>query len=147
MANPRPTSPLPGGSGLQRADLPIAPHLQIWRWTVTMATSILQRATGIAMYGGTILLSLWLASAAWSDGAYNAVQGFMGSWFGMLILFGYTWAISFHMLNGIKYLAADSGAGLEKAAMNRNAWLVFIGSAVLTVLIWAGVFLTKGAGS
>ncbi len=33
-------------------DRPLSPHLQIWRWHVTMLASIAHRASGIAMYVG-----------------------------------------------------------------------------------------------
>ncbi len=109
-----------------------------------MAASILQRATGIALYGGTLLLTLWLASAAWSEAAFGIMHGVMGSFFGVLILVAYSWALSFHLLNGIKFLFADAGLGFDKTDITRNAWAVFIGSGLLTALIWIGVALSKG---
>lgn len=109
-----------------------------------MATSILQRATGIAMYAGTVLLAIWLGAAALGPNTYASVMEIYSSLFGKIILFGYTWAIMFHMLNGIKYLFADAGKGFEKSAMNRNAWMVTIGSILLTAIIW-GVALATGA--
>ena len=42
---------------------PTSPHLQIYRWTVTMTMSILHRMTGIANYAGMALLAIWLGSA------------------------------------------------------------------------------------
>lgn len=129
----------PGG-----ADHPLSPHLQIWRWTITMATSILQRATGIALYAGSALLVLWLFSAAVSDGFYKAVTGFLGSPFGLFILVGFTWAQMFHMCNGIKYLIWDSGSLLELKTAKTVAWTVLLSSFALTALIWAVALAVKG---
>lgn len=129
---PRPTAPAD-----PFATHPMSPHLQIWKWSVTMATSILQRATGIALYAGSILLVLWLLSAAVSDGFYNGVTGFLGSPLGILILVGYTWAQMFHMTNGIKYLIWDSGKLIDKPVAKKAAWTVVIVSFLLTALIWA----------
>ena len=123
---------------------PLSPHLQIWRWTITMATSILQRATGIAMYAGSILLTLWLASAALGDSVYASMQGFMGSWFGQLILFGYSWAIFFHLLNGLRYLFWDAGIGFEKATATKTGWGAVLVSLALTALIWGNLVLSGG---
>ena len=109
-----------------------------------MATSIFHRATGAALYAGTILLTAWLASAALGENAYNAVQGIYGSVFGKIVLAGYSWAICFHLLNGIKYLFADNGIGLQKEAMTRIAWIVLVGSFVLTAIIWV-IALNGGA--
>ena len=43
---------------------PLSPHLQIYRWSWTMAMSIAHRDTGSALYGGTLLIALWLIAAA-----------------------------------------------------------------------------------
>ena len=37
--------------------------MQTYRWTLTMALSIVHRATGIALYFGTLLLAWWLIAA------------------------------------------------------------------------------------
>lgn len=46
-----------------RIERPLSPHLQIYRRTLTMALSIIHRATGIALYFGTLLLVWWLIAA------------------------------------------------------------------------------------
>jgi succinate dehydrogenase / fumarate reductase cytochrome b subunit len=47
-----------------RIERPLSPHMQVYRWTLTMALSIVHRATGIALYFGTLLLVWWLIAAA-----------------------------------------------------------------------------------
>ena len=47
-----------------KANRPLSPHLQIYHWHLTMAMSIAHRATGIALYAGTLLLTWWLYQAA-----------------------------------------------------------------------------------
>src|SRR5437868_2771080 len=47
-----------------QAARPLSPHLQIYRWTWTMTMSIVHRATGCALYGGTLLIAAWLIAAA-----------------------------------------------------------------------------------
>jgi CubicO group peptidase (beta-lactamase class C family) len=47
-----------------RAERPLSPHLQIYRPMLTMVLSIVHRITGGALYLGTILLAVWLISAA-----------------------------------------------------------------------------------
>ena len=49
---------------------PLSPHIQIYRWTLTMFLSILHRATGIALYAGTLLLVWWLMAAATGPEAF-----------------------------------------------------------------------------
>src|SRR5258708_31875479 len=120
-----------------KANRPLSPHIFIYRWPVTMRMSSLHGITGSALYVGTALLAWWLMSAATSEHAFGIANGFLGSWLGILILFGYTWSILHHMLGGIRNLIWDFGVGLGKEVRNALAWGTLIGSAALTVLIWA----------
>src|SRR3954454_14334341 len=81
-----------------RIERPLSPHLQVYRWTLTMVLSIVHRATGIALYFGTLLLAWWLIAAASGPNAYSHVQSFPGCFFGRLIVFGFTWALMHHTL-------------------------------------------------
>ena len=96
-----------------RIERPLSPHLQTYRWTLTMALSIVHRATGMALYFGTLLLAWWLIAAASGPGAYANVQAFTGSFIGRLILFGYTWALMHHLLCGLRHLVWDLGYGFK----------------------------------
>jgi succinate dehydrogenase / fumarate reductase, cytochrome b subunit len=120
-----------------KANRPLSPHIFIYRWPVTMVVSILHRITGGALYVGMALLAWWLIAAATSERAFAIANGFLGSWLGLLILFGYSWALLHHMLGGIRHLVWDFGVGLERQARNALAWGNIIGSAALTVLVWA----------
>jgi succinate dehydrogenase / fumarate reductase cytochrome b subunit len=120
-----------------KANRPLSPHIFIYRWPVTMVVSILHRITGGALYVGTALLAWWLIAAATGERAFAIANGFLGSWFGLLILFGYSWAILHHMLGGIRNLVWDFGLGLDRQSRNALAWANIIGSAGLTVLLWA----------
>ena len=124
------------------APRPLSPHLQIYRWSWTMTMSIFHRVTGVGLYLGISLLAIWLVALASGPGAFDAVQGFFGSWFGMLILFGYTWTLMHHMLGGVRHLIWDFGHGMEPAQRVWMARLTLIGSVALTLLLWiAGVLL------
>ena len=43
---------------------PLSPHLTIYRWPVTMMTSITHRATGMALAVGAIILAWWLVAVS-----------------------------------------------------------------------------------
>ena len=43
---------------------PLSPHLQVWRWHVTMAASILNRMTGGALSVGAVVVFAWLMALA-----------------------------------------------------------------------------------
>lgn len=124
---------------------PLSPHLQIWRFTITMATSITQRAAGAAAYGGVVLLTLWLISLAAAPELFVALSGFVKSPIGIIIIAGFVWSLSFHMLNGLRYLYWDSGRGFALKTAKMTAWLVYIASFILAGLIlWAG-YLAGGS--
>lgn len=115
---------------------PLSPHLQIYRWTWTMAMSIFHRATGCALYAGTVLVAVWLLAMAAGPDAYGRVGWFFGSPIGLMILFGYTWALMHHMLGGVRHLVWDTGVGFEPGTRMMMARMTLILSPVLTVLIW-----------
>ena len=95
----------------QSPSRPLSPHIQIYRWTLTMMLSILHRATGVALYAGTALLAWWLL-ACYGPEAYALVRDISALvWaFG---LFGYSWALFHHMFGGIRHFIWDTGRGFD----------------------------------
>lgn len=123
---------------------PLSPFLT-YRWTLTMALSIVHRATGIALYVGTLLMAWWLIATASGPAAYANIQGFTSSWIGRLILLGYTWALIHHMLGGIRHFIWDLGYGFGP---NEREWLAratLIGSIALTIIVWVIAYAAGGA--
>ena len=119
-----------------RAARPLSPHLQIYRWTWTMAMSVFHRVTGLALYGGTFLVAVWLVALASGPRAYDGVAWFFGSIVGRAILFLYTWTLMHHMLGGIRHFVWDFGKGMDGASRMTLARATLIGSVALTVVIW-----------
>ncbi len=126
-----------------RAPRPMSPHLQIYRWTWTMAMSVFHRLTGIALYAGTFLVAVWLVSLASGPRAYEGVAWFFGSWFGRLVLFFYTWTLMHHMLGGLRHFVWDFAKGMDGASRMTLARATLIGSVALTVLIWLVALLAR----
>ena len=119
---------------------PLSPHLQIYRWQLTSVLSILHRFSGIALTVGTILLVWWLVAAANGPDAFESAQWFLGSWLGLLLLFGWSVALFYHLCNGIRHLWWDTGRGLDLRGVYASGWAVLIATAVLTILAWiAGI--------
>ena len=127
----------------RHAPRPLSPHLQIYRVTWTMAMSVFHRGTGVALYAGTALVAIWLLATASGPAAYDRVSWLFGSPIGLLVLFGYTWALTHHMLGGIRHLAWDTGVGFEPGTRMMMARMTLIGSVVLTVLIWLVAYLVR----
>ena len=120
---------------------PLAPHLQIYRWQLTSVLSILHRFTGVALTAGTILLVWWLVAAASGPDSFDSVQGFVGSPIGLLLLFGWSVALFYHLCNGLRHLWWDTGHALDRPAVYAGGWAVLAGTAALTVIAW-GVAMT-----
>lgn len=125
------------------APRPLSPHLQIYRWSWTMAMSIFHRATGSALYLGTALLAIWLVAMASGPEAFESVQWFFGSIVGQIVLFGYTWVLLHHMLGGVRHLIWDFGYGMEPTERINLARFTLVGSVVLTLLIWAAALILR----
>ena len=122
------------------ADRPLSPHLQIYRWQLTSVLSILHRAAGLVLSAGTILLVWWLVAAASGPEAYEGVQDFLGSWIGLLLLFGWTVSLFYHLCNGVRHLVWDTGHALDLKSTYLGGWIVVGATATLTLVAWiAGI--------
>lgn len=127
-----------------RIDRPLSPHLQTYRWTLTMALSIAHRVTGVALYTGTLLLAWWLIAAASGPAAYSYVLAFTSSFLGKLIVFGFTWALFHHALSGVRHLVWDLGYGFGPAEREWLTWAALIGGIALTVIVWVAAYAMGG---
>lgn len=123
---------------------PLSPHIQIYRWTLTMMLSILHRATGLALYAGTALLAWWLLAAASGPEAYSQVQAVSAAWYGRLVLFGYTWALFHHMFGGIRHFIWDTGRGFDLKHVEILARITAFVPPLLTLGVWVAAYAYLG---
>jgi succinate dehydrogenase / fumarate reductase, cytochrome b subunit len=119
------------------AERPLSPHLQIYKPQLTSMLSISHRLTGMALGVGTLFLVWWLVAAASGDAAFATAQAFFGSWFGLLLLFGWTYSFFFHLCNGVRHLMWDTGYGLDLRTAYLTGWAVLAASGVLTLAAFA----------
>ena len=116
---------------------PLSPHLGIWRWGPGMTVSILHRITGGALtVAGLAVLTWWLMALASGNDAYGDFSAIAGTWVGLVVLIGLTWAFFQHLLSGIRHLVMDTGANFELGPNKTFALLTIIGSVVLTAALW-----------
>lgn len=120
---------------------PLSPHLQIYRWTLTMAMSILHRATGVALAVGTLMVIWMLLAAASGEAAFAQFQSFNSSLIGQFMLFGWTVSLFYHMGNGVRHLFWDFGVGFEIPTAYRSGYAVLAFTALLTGIVWLPVIL------
>lgn len=126
---------------MQQADRPLSPHLQIYRWYLTMAMSIAHRASGIALALGLLLFTWWLTALARGPEGFAVVRAAIDNPLGGLVLFGYTLAIFYHMANGVRHLVWDLGIGLEKETAERSGQFVLAAAGLATLLLWLVLLL------
>jgi len=123
---------------------PMSPHMQVWRWHVTMAGSILHRATGCANYVGAILAVVWLASAASGYEAYNLFATLAATPLGQLVWFGFTVSVCYHTLNGVRHFVWDIGHGFTPKLASLTGWIVIGLALVMAVAVWVLAGLVPG---
>ena len=125
---------------------PLSPHLQIYRLPLTALLSISHRITGLLLALGALLLIYVLAAAAAGPESYQTAQAFVVSWFGQLLLFLFTFALYFHLCNGIRHLVWDVGYGFDKETVDVTSYVVLGVTIVLTLTTW-GVALGSQGGA
>jgi succinate dehydrogenase / fumarate reductase, cytochrome b subunit len=120
----------------QPAHRPLSPHLGIYRFTLTMAMSIVHRITGVGLYIGVLLLAWFLIAASMDASAFATFSWFIQSIIGRIVLFGFTWALFHHMLGGVRHFLWDAGYGLDHPEREQLAQATAIGGLVLTIIVW-----------
>lgn len=115
---------------------PLSPHLQVYKPQLTSMLSILHRSTGVFLALGTPLLVIWLYAVASGPEGYASMQSCLGHWFGQLLLLGWTYALFFHLCNGIRHLFWDVGQGLELETLYTSGKIVMVLSVALTGATW-----------
>ncbi len=124
----------------------MSPHLQVWRWHVTMLTSILHRVTGVGLYLGGLIVAAWAVALASGPEAYETFMGLMGSPLGLLVMFGMSASVFYHLANGVRHLVWDFGHALDVKSANASAYIVFGFTIAATVAVWAIAFMAGAVG-
>jgi succinate dehydrogenase / fumarate reductase cytochrome b subunit len=115
---------------------PLSPHLSVYRMSrYTLATSILNRFTGLALSCGLLLLVYWVMAVASGAQAFARAAAILASLPAKLIYLALIGAFSYHLLAGIRHLVWDTGHALERAQSRASAYIVVILSVLLAVLI------------
>lgn len=120
-------------------DRPLSPHLQVYRPQLTSVLSISHRITGVLLSLGMALAVLWTLAVASGPGAYQSLMQFLASVPGLVLLVVWTFALFFHLLNGIRHLIWDAGWLLDLRGAYASGWVVVIVSLILTIAVWGGL--------
>lgn len=109
-----------------------------------MVTSIVHRATGMVLVVGLLAMVWGLLALAAGAERWDAFAACVGSPLGKVVLFGFSWALAYHLINGIRHLVQDAGHGYAIPDFVRSSWISIIGSVVLVVVAWGIVLMRWG---
>jgi succinate dehydrogenase / fumarate reductase cytochrome b subunit len=108
----------------------------------TLATSIANRFTGLALSVGLLLLVYWLTAVAGGAHSYARATRVLALPLAKLLYAALIVAFSYHLVAGLRHLVWDTGHGLERAQSQRSAWLVVAVSLLLMLVIAWRAWLT-----
>jgi succinate dehydrogenase / fumarate reductase cytochrome b subunit len=120
---------------------PLSPHLSVYKFKYTLATSILNRAAGIVLSLGLPVLVYWLMAAASGARGYARASAVLSLGIFKLVYLGLLVAFSYHLVAGIRHLIWDTGRGLEREQAKRSAWIVAAVSILLFLVFGYFAFL------
>ena len=120
----------------------MSPHLQVWRWHVTMLTSILHRVTGVGLYIGALIAAGWAVALAAGPEDYARYKGLLGSPLGKLVMLGLTLSVFYHLANGVRHLTWDTGEGLDVKTATATGAAAIAFAVAATVAVWVIAAMT-----
>lgn len=115
---------------------PLSPHLQVYRWQITMMLSIAHRMTGVVSTIGLLVLSIWLVALSMGEQVYQTIQLWLQHPIAQLFLFAFSYALIYHLSNGIRHLIWDTGHCLTNESVTRTGIIMIVFSFSLTAIIW-----------
>ncbi|HCS22673.1 MAG TPA: succinate dehydrogenase, cytochrome b556 subunit [Rhodospirillaceae bacterium] len=121
---------------MQNNSRPLSPHLQIYRWQLTMFLSILHRVTGFGLAVGALLAVWWLMAALGGAKSFDHFHDFTHSLIGQLMLAGWLFSLVFHFLNGLRHLVWDTGRWLTLKGAYASGYAVLFGAIAITAALW-----------
>ncbi|WP_226689322.1 succinate dehydrogenase, cytochrome b556 subunit [Ruegeria arenilitoris] len=119
---------------VNRGNRPLSPHIMIYRPQMTSLSSIMVRLSGLGAFAVAILIVWWLLAASTSESAFLAIDGFLRSWFGDILLTLATWALWYHTLGRLRHVFWDFGYCLDVEVSEKLGLGMFVGATILTII-------------
>ncbi|CAI9120510.1 succinate dehydrogenase, cytochrome b556 subunit [Brytella acorum] len=120
---------------------PMSPHLDVYRFRLSMALSILNRISGVASAVGFGLAVTWLGSLAAGSKEYGRAQRVVNNPLGKLALAGWGVATVYHFVAGIRHLIWDDGHRFEKHQINEDGRITVAVTGGLSGVLLGAVFV------
>jgi succinate dehydrogenase / fumarate reductase cytochrome b subunit len=118
---------------------PLSPHIQIYKPQIGSFTSILHRLTGIFLYLGVLIIAWAIVHYTYQvdimvDGEITENASFAYTQYALFaVAAAWSFALYYHLCNGIRHLFWDIGKGFDKKTANRNGVVVLLVSSFLTI--------------
>ncbi len=127
------------------AERPLSPHWQVYKFKYTLATSIFNRITGVALSAGLIVLVYWLLSVAGGARAYVRASVILSMGIVKLLYALLLISFCYHLVAGVRHLVWDTGRYLERSQSKRSASVVVLVSALLMALCLYFAFFARAS--
>lgn len=108
----------------------------LYRPQITSVLSILHRISGVVLAFGAFALTYWLLAVAQGGDAYAQASQALTSVPGRIVVFGFSLALVYHLLNGIRHLLWDAGWGFEIPQVYKSGYTVVALTFVIVGAIW-----------
>ena len=120
---------------MKKSELPISPHLQIYKPQITSILSITHRITGVCLNFLIIFVSLWLLSLSLGENTYNYFIQFASTLFMKSVMSISIFGLSYHAMNGIRHIFWDFGFFLNNSSALISGIIVVLSAFVLSILL------------
>ena len=120
---------------MKKSELPISPHLQIYKPQITSILSIAHRITGFCLNFLIIFVSIWLLSLSLGETFYRHFIVFSNTIFMKLVMSISIFGLSYHAMNGIRHIFWDFGFFLNNTSARISGIIIVLLTLVLSVLL------------
>ena len=125
---------------MKKQDLPLSPHLQIYKPQITSLLSISHRISGVALNFVLVILVLGLLCITLGESYFELLISFINSFPIKIIIFLAILGFSYHFLNGIRHIIWDFGFLLG----NRSS--AIFGYFIIATSIISSIFISRLLG-
>jgi succinate dehydrogenase / fumarate reductase cytochrome b subunit len=122
---------------------PLSPFMigPYYRPQLTSMLSIVHRICGIGLSVGSVLLVGWLVALANGPWSYASFAQHAHAWYGQVLMLGWSWALLYHLCNGVRHLVWDLGYGYSIPAVYRSGYIAVASSLLLTAAAWGAAYV------
>ena len=125
---------------MKKQDLPLSPHLQIYKPQITSLLSISHRISGVALNFVLVMLVLGLLCITLGESYFELLISLINSFPIKIIIFLAILGFSYHFLNGIRHIIWDFGFLLG----NRSS--AIFGYIIIATSFISSIFISKLLG-